>query len=441
MFKLGWFVDGYRPQTWKGTWAGDHRNEWQGSSFWVDVVRSLERGGFDLMFMEDTAMIEDTYQGSMEAPLRYVLEAPKNDPMPLMPLLAHATEHIGVVSTISTMQYHPYLAARLAATLDHLTEGRIGINVVTSVTHRAAQNFGMDKMLAHDERYAMAGEWMDACSALWNSWEEGALLLDTDEPRFADHTKVHPVNFEGRYFKTRGPLNTPPGPQRRPVITQAGSSPAGRELAAQHADAMLSIAKSPGQMAELRSDMNRRLAAHGRDPDDFHIFFLASTIVGFNDRDAQERHADKERAKNSQEWFDRELWWLSYFSGGQTDYGKYDLDMPFPKGPGNGSFSSLDHLIDSAGNDKTLRQVLLERGQLQGLEFVGAPDTVADQMQEAIRSTGGRDGYLIRRSEDELTRKNLAEITDGLCASLKKKGYIRGGYRRDTFRENLHDWD
>ncbi|TLQ01046.1 NtaA/DmoA family FMN-dependent monooxygenase [Nesterenkonia salmonea] len=439
MFKLGWFVDGYRPQTWRGSWAGDHRKEWMGPSFWVDIARSLERGGFDMLFMEDTSMIDDTYNGTMEAPLKYGLEAPKNDPMPLMPLLAQATNHIGVVSTISTLQYHPYLAARLGTTLDHLTEGRIGFNVVTSVSHRVAQNFGMEKMLDHEERYAMAHEWMDACTALWNSWEDGALLLDMEEPRFADHTKVHPVNFDGQHYKTRGPLNNPPGPQRRPVITQAGSSPAGRELAAEHADSMLSIAKSPEQMAELRTDMNKRLKSYGRNPEDFHIFFMCKPILGFDDREAQGRKEAAEAAKHSKAWIDTQLWMLSYFSGGEIDYGKYDLDAPFPKELGNGQVSTMKHVAEGA-EEKTLREVITEKGQMQGLEFVGSPDTVADKMNDAIESTDGPDGFLIYGTEDELTRKNLAEVTDGLCGSLKKKGYIRDTYKKGTFRENLNDW-
>lgn len=440
MFKLGWFVDGYRPQTWRGTWAGDNRHEWTGSSFWVDIARAVERGGFDLLFMEDTSMIDDTYRGSTETALQYALEAPKNDPMPLMPLLAQATQHVGLVSTISTVQYHPFLAARLATTLDHLSNGRIGLNIVTSVSHRVAQNFGLDEMYDHDQRYAMAEEWMEAVSMLWDSWQPGALVLDTREPRFADHTKVKPIEFVGKYFKTRGPLNNPPGPQRRPVITQAGTSEAGRELAAAHADAMLSIAKTPDQMRDLRSDMNRRLIAHGRRPEDLHIFFMSKLFLGWSDREAQERHAESDRKKHDPQSIESALWHLSYFSGGNVDYSTYDLDAPMPTELGNGQVSTMKHLVEGAAGAKTLREVITQPGQMQGIEFVGSPGTVAEQMNEAIAESGGQDGFLIYGTEDELTRKSVAEVTDGLCAVLRDRGYIRGSYRKATFRENLNDW-
>jgi len=440
MFKLGWFVDGYRPQTWRGTWAGDNRHEWTGASFWSDIARALDRGGFDIMFIEDTSMIDDTFRGSTETALKFGMEAPKNDPMPLVPLIAQASEHVGIVVTVSTIQYHPYLAARLATTLDHLTRGRVGLNVVTSVSHRVAQNFGMDRLYDHDERYAMAGEWMEAVSQLWESWEPGALVLDTSEPRFADHTKVHAVNFEGKYFKTRGPLNNPPGPQRRPVIAQAGTSGAGRDLAAAHADAMLSIAKNPDQMRELREDMNRRLVAHGRRPEDLHIFFMTKLFLGWSDREAAERHAEADRRKSEPDSIQMALWLLSYFSGGNVDYSAYDLDAPMPTELGNGQVSTMQHVVEGAAGTMTLREVLTQPGQMQGLEFVGSPDTVAEQMNEAIAATGGQDGFLIHGTEDELTRKSLSEVTDGLCPVLRRRGYIRDSYRHPTFRENLRDW-
>lgn len=441
MFKLGWFIDGYSPKTWMGPWAGDVKAEWPKATFWQDAARALERGGFDVLFMEDTSMIDDTYKGTMEAPLRYGLEAPKGDPMPLMPLIASATKHIGLVSTISTIQYHPYLAARLATTLDHLTDGRIGLNIVTSVSHRVAQNFGYDAMLDHEERYAMAGEWMEAVSALWESWEPDAVLRDQDTPMYADYTKVHPVEFVGKYFKTRGPLNMEPGPQRRPVIAQAGTSGSGRNLAAAEADVMLSIAGNPDQMRELREDMNRRLIEHGRKPEDLHILFLTTVVMGWNERDAQDRLAEVESRKSHDASIERSLWVLSYLSGGTVDYSKFDLDEPMPTMLGNGQVSTFEKIVGEAQEkQKTLRDVITEPGKMQGLLVSGSAASIAEQMNEMIQVTGGQDGFLINGAEYQLTRKNLVEITDGLCAELRKRKYIRDGYHKSTFRENLHDW-
>jgi long-chain alkane monooxygenase len=438
VFKLGWFIDGYSPKTWRAPWGGRVKTEWAGSSFWEDVCAGLERGGFDAVFIEDTSMVDDTYKGTMEIPLKYALEAPKNDPLPLLPLLARATNKLGLIGTISTIQYHPYLAARLGVTLDHLTKGRVGLNVVTSVSHRVAQNFGLDKHIDHDLRYEMATEWMDACTALWNSWEDGALVLDEETPMYADWTKVHTVDFEGKWFRTRGPLNNPPGPQRRPVIAQAGQSGGGRNLAAMHADLMLSIAKTPEQMKALREDMNRRLISYGRDPDEFHILFLSSLFLGWSQRDAEERKAAFEAGKTGEAWIDTELWLLSYLSGGVVDYSKYALDEPFPQELGNGQVSTFEHIL--ANNPgATMREVLEAADHLQGLTFVGDADAISEQMNDAISDTGGPDGFLVMSTEDQVTRKNIAEVTDGLCATLRKKGYIRDTYAYDTFRENLND--
>ena len=228
MFHLGWFLgNGYGIQPWApgtdGPWTGTNATDWMKPDLYVDLARSLERAGFDYVLIEDSAMIEDTFKGSAEATLRRGLFAPKNDPLPLTPLMAAST-NVGIVSTVSTIQYPPYLAARMFTSLDHVTGGRVGINVVTSVTDRVAQNFGYERHLDHDERYVMANEWTEMVRALWNSWEPDAVVVDVDGGRYADHTKVHAINYEGEYFRCRGPLNTIPGPQRDIPIAAAGNS-------------------------------------------------------------------------------------------------------------------------------------------------------------------------------------------------------------------------
>src|ERR1700712_356297 len=203
MIHLGWFLgNGFGIQPWNekggdGPWVGSNVTDWMKPDIYVDLATSMERAGFDYILIEDTAMVEDSYNGTAEASLRRGFMAPKNDPMPLVPLLTQATKHIGIVPTISTIQYPPYLAARLLTTLDHLTQGRVGMNVVTSVTDRVAQNYGYDRHLDHDERYAMAMEWTDVVLKLQSSWEEGAVIADPVAGIYADHTKVHPIDFEG----------------------------------------------------------------------------------------------------------------------------------------------------------------------------------------------------------------------------------------------------
>jgi FMN-dependent oxidoreductase (nitrilotriacetate monooxygenase family) len=435
MFHLGWFLGGSTGiQQWWGPWASTNGSDWMKPDLYIDLATSLERGGFDMLFIEDTAMVEDTYGGSMEATLKYGEMAPKNDPMPYIPLLSQATKHIGLVGTVSTIQYPPYLAARQAVTLDHLTEGRSGINVVTSVSHRVAQNFGFDQHFPHAERYAMAQEWMEVCSALWESWEPDAVVLDYDEPRYADHTKVHPINFEGKYFKCRGPLNTIPGPQRRPVIAQAGNSIPGRELAASHADTMLALCKNPDEMKALRQDMDQRLIAHGRKPEDLKILFMTIPILAETDADAHELARRLEARRNLPEEIEMRLWGMSYASGGTIDYAKYDLDGPVPQEIGTGETTTAKAWLENS-KDMTLRE--LATGPFNyGMDFVGSFDAVAEQMGEAMEIAGG-DGFLVY---EPVTRHNILAITDGLCPALRKRGLIRSSYPHKTFRDNLLDF-
>ena len=227
---------------------------------YIDLARALERACFDYMLIEDGSFVADAYKGSPEWYLHNAYSVPKSDPVPLVPLLAYFTKRLGIVPTVTTSFYPPFLAARLGATLDHLTHGRVGLNIVTAHNDRAAQNFGLDRHYEHDLRYEMADEWMEVANRLWASWEPGAIVADPESAMFADHTKVHPINFEGRFYKCRGPLNTAPGPQGRPVICQAGGSPAGIAFAAKHADSV--IAKVRG-VAAAKSFRQQHDAADG----------------------------------------------------------------------------------------------------------------------------------------------------------------------------------
>ena len=432
MFRLGWFLgNGFGMQPWHGNWAGNSMNDWTQPDLYIDLTTSLERGGFDLLFIEDTSMVEDTFGGSMETTLKYGLMAPKNDPVPLVPLLARATEHIGIAVTMSTIQYPPFLAARSMVTLDHLTKGRAGVNVVTSVTHRVAQNFGYEQHFDHADRYAMAEEWLDVVGALWESWDADALVHDQVTPRYADHRKVNPIDFVGKYFKVRGPLNTIPGPQRRPVVAQAGNSIPGRELAARNADTMLALAKNPAEMKALRLDMDERLVKHGRRPEDLKILFMAVPFLGDTDRDAQERFDRQHAAKKDANSIEQRLWYLSYVSGGVVDYAKYDLDGPVPQKVGNGETTTAKAWLENS-KDITLRDLAEGPGNY-GMEFIGSSDSVAGQMAEAMEEAGG-DGFLMY---PEMTRRSIMEVCDGLSPALRKRGVIRDGYAHKTFRENL----
>lgn len=436
MFHMAWFLgNGFGIQPWnttRGLWNGRNARDWMTPDIYIDMTAALERAGFDYLLIEDTTSIDDTYGGSMKTTLARGFMAPKSDPLPLVPLLTQTTKHIGIVPTISTTFYHPYTAARLMTTLDHLTKGRAGINIVTSVNHRAAQNFGYDKHLEHDLRYDMADEWLDVAGQLWESWDPDAIVVDEAGNQYADHTKVHPIDFEGQYFKSRGPLNTIPGPQRRPVVAQAGSSSQGRGLAAKHADTLLALVTSVEGMKSYRDDVRRRMEEAGRKPDDCKILFLVTPLLAESDQLAREEEARRKAAAWEPEQIEQALWYMSYQSGGDIDFSKYELDEPMPQVQGNGEQSVIDAYVK--GNERmTLREVAATRQLGNFADLVGSPETVAAKMGEIMDEVGG-DGFILY---SDVTRRSISEISDGLAPALRRRGLIRNGYDYPTFRENL----
>ena len=336
--------------------------------------------------------------------------------------------------TVSTIQYPPYLAARLFTTLDHLTNGRVGMNVVTSVTDRVAQNYGYERHLEHDERYDMAMEWTDVVLQLQDSWKEGAVIADPVAGVYADHTKVQPIDFEGKYFKSRGPLNTIPGPQRMPPICSAGSSEPGRALGAKYDDTMISMVRSGAEGKEFRDDMRKRIAANGRNPDDVKLMFLATPTIAATDDEALAMVEAGKAYRASDKGIEYNLWNMSYTSGGRIDFGGIDPDTlvrDIDLTKQNGENTSIKNLFEG-NEDKTLREVVASQHQVSDLGLYGSPDTVAGKMEDLMAEIGG-DGFLIYMPT---TRLNLAMVADGLAPALRRRGLIREEYTgQDAPRE------
>jgi FMN-dependent oxidoreductase (nitrilotriacetate monooxygenase family) len=361
--------------------------------------------------------------------LKYGLYAPKHDPMPLITLMADATKHIGIVGTASTSFYPPYILARRMSTLDHLSHGRVGWNIVTSSEDRAAQNFGMDRLHEHDHRYERADEFVEVITQLWESWQPGAVVKDYDTQTYADHTLVDTIDYDGKFFASRGPLNTLPPLQGRPVICQAGGSPRGRQFAAEHADTLLASAFGVERMKAYRDDIRRRRTELGRDPDSVKVMFIVAPILGETMEEAEEKAAAL-RAYD----FDNVEAALGHLSAlTENDFSTYDLDAPLPTVTTNGHRSTLaDFLSLGEGNTKTLREVAAE-WSINSLPLVGTPDHVAGLMGEAMQEIGG-DGFLIAGKPN---RRYIAEIADGLCPALRRRGLIRDRYEHEQFRDNL----
>ncbi|WP_158746598.1 NtaA/DmoA family FMN-dependent monooxygenase [Acidisphaera sp. L21] len=425
-FHLSWFLSqGYGPKGWRGQWPGSDVARWMMPDLFLDLARGMERACFDYMIIEDSSMVPYQYKGSHDTYLQYAASTPKLDPAVLVTHLAQVTKHLGLIPTLSTSEYPPFLLARLVNTLDHTTEGRVGWNCVTSSNDGAAQNYGHDTQYPHEERYDRAEEFADLVTKLWDAWEPDAVVLDPKTPMFADGSKVHAVNHEGKYFKCRGPLNAPRSPQGRPVICQAGGSPRGQLFASRWADTIITDASNVAEMKQYRADVRARAAAAGRNPDHVKVLFLAQPLVDTTMEAARERRRLAREDANGH--LDMQLSTMSRLTN--IDFSQFALDEPLPELFTNGHKSSLAKWIG-----KTPREVALAQSTKAGIDFTGTVDHVAGMMQDIMEEVGG-DGFLFFNGTFD--RRYIIEICDGLVPELQRRGLTRTEYTHKTFKENL----
>jgi long-chain alkane monooxygenase len=429
-FHLGWFMN-FTPDEWREPF-GQGGQPWDGQ-FYIEMARTLERACFDYIMIEDKLMVSETYGGSSEEGLKSGMMAPKHDPVPLAVAMGMATSRLGVVATMSTLAYPPFLMARLSSTVDSLTKGRFGWNVVTSAEDLSAKNFGLDKLPPRELRYEMADEFMEVMGKLFGSWKKDAVVLDREAGIYADYTKVNPIHHEGKFYKVRGPLNTVRSPQGRPVYVQAGASPRGRDFAAMHADSIVSVASGVAEMKAFRADVRARAAALGRNPDDIKVLFCVTPTVGETEQDAHDRH---NRMLNSPNFINDILASMSSIT--DIDFARYDLDQPLPgKLVTNGEQGTLDK-FQQYGSGKTLRELVVDGagGLVSSVELIGTPDQVAARMGEVMEEVGG-DGFLITTPVLRVSRRYIVEIADGLVPALQKRGLTRTAYKHEMLRDNL----
>ena len=427
-FHLAWFLN-YVADEWNGTW-GDGAKDFTGD-FYVEMAQSLERACFDYILIEDKLMVSTAYDGTMKYDLKHGVN-PKFDPVPLAVAMLLATKRLGVCATMSSSFYPPFMLARLASTVDHMSRGRFGWNLVTSAEDRAAQNFGLDRLYEHDERYNIAEEFVEVVTKLWDSWEPDAVVRDHETGTLVDHTKVHTIDFEGKYFKSRGPLNTARSPQGWPAIAQAGASVPGRELASRYADTIVAPANGIEAMKAYREDIRDRMAGHGREPDDMQVLYIVAPILGDTHEEAV---AKKHRWHNDPLYLEYQLAEISSIT--EINFAEFDLDEPVPADIStNGERGALESFL-SRGRDKTLRELVTGNGMGGGnLDFTGTPDEVAEKMIEVMDGVGG-DGFLITSPVMRLNRRYITEITDGLVPALQKRGAARTVYDHEMLRDNL----
>ncbi|MGE0683049.1 MAG: LLM class flavin-dependent oxidoreductase [Candidatus Binatia bacterium] len=406
---------------------------WTEPEFWQEIARTLERGRFDCLFLADQLAAFDVYRGSMDATLRYATQFPIHDALLVVPAMSVVTERLGFAVTATTTYDAPYLLARKLSTLDHLTKGRIGWNVVTSVHNNEARNCGLPAMLPHQERYDRAQEFMEVCYKLWNSWEPGAVVMDKERGIFADPAKVHRINHTGKYFDVPGPHCCAPSPQGRPVIIQAGASEQGRDFAAQHAEYVFGIQLRPDAMRAFSEDVRQRaVKKYGRKPEDFKIIFGIQVILGQTEDEAKA----KQEVLNERVTLDAALAILSGHMG--FDFSQLDPDQPLEHLKVEGVQGILDALTIMLGKKKlTLREAALMHGRSVSMpQVVGTPEQVADQMEYLMREGGG-DGFQITPT---YAPGSFQEMVDGLVPVLQKRGLHRKEYTGKTLREHLQEY-
>ncbi|WP_235687084.1 NtaA/DmoA family FMN-dependent monooxygenase, partial [Tomitella gaofuii] len=415
-FHLGYFTK-FGVPSWSTNSDSESAANWANGSFHIDLAQRLERAKFDFVFFEDTVTIAEKYGSSRELDLKHAVYAPKHDPLPLLPLMARETSDIGVIATASTSFYPPFLLARLYSTLDSLTGGRVGWNIVTSSETSAARNFGMDELPPPGERYDRAEEYVEVTKALWDSWEDGSLVADPETGVYVDHTKVHAVNYDGKYHKSSGPLNTLRSPQGHPVLAQAGASERGRNFAAKNAELVLGMTSGGIEgMKAFREDIRSRVRSFGRNPDDVKILFLVQLYPS----DGEEPVLSEKETTALLEYV---LVMMS--SSLNIDFSQYDLDSPLPQTlEAGGHTSALDGLLEASRAGLTLRETIMSGYGYSELGLSGKPEAIAERMIEIMDEVGG-DGFLI---EGNGFTPYLGMLTDRIVPALQKAGAVRTEY-------------
>jgi FMN-dependent oxidoreductase (nitrilotriacetate monooxygenase family) len=429
-FHLAWFLQGSSIQAWGADWTGNIHREWMSADMFVDLARNIERACFDYLLLEDSIYVGQNWQNKRDIFLKNGMSIPRQEPTVVATLMAAATSRLGIVPTLSTFAYHPYLTARIVGSLDQVSAGRAGWNMVTGSSDFSGQNFGLDRLPEHDTRYDMAAEYIEVVTKLWESWAPDSIVADHNTGVLIDPAKVNTIDYEGQYYKSRGPLNSGPAPQGRPVIAQAGGSPKGRAIAARYADTIVAHPKGIAAMKQYRDEVRAHMRAFGRDPDSCKVLFMLYPVLGDTEAHAREK-ADR-RATWAAHNLDRCMAQIGWTTN--IDFSECDPDAPVGSFTTNGHQSSLVNFLRKA-EGKTLREAVIAHSSAGGsVDLVGTPDSVAAQMGEVMEEVGG-DGFLFALSD--VSRKTVAEVTDGLIPALQRRGLVRNRYGHEQFRDNL----
>jgi len=408
----------------------DRSREYKSLDYWTDLAVILERGLFDGLFLADVLGVYDVFGGNPDAALLHGIQVPVNDPLLLIPAMAQVTANLGFGVTVTLSYEPPFTFARRMSTLDHLTNGRIGWNVVTGYLDSAARALGQNNQKAHDDRYAVAEEYMSVVYKLWEaSWDDDAVAADPATGVFTHPDRVRRVVHDGPNYHVNALHLSEPSLQRTPVLYQAGTSPAGRAFAARHAECVFMSGPSKKVIAPRVAAIRQLAAAAGRNPADILMFALMTVIVAPTDEAAQakydeyRRYADPEGA----------LTLMSGWTG--VDFSRLDANQVVEHVESEAGRSALEN-ITRADPDRTwtVRQVG-EHVSIGGIGpvLVGSPQTVADELEAWIEETD-LDGFNLAFA---VRPETFADVTDLLVPELQRRGRYKQAYAPGTLREKL----
>jgi alkanesulfonate monooxygenase len=416
--------------------ASIHTGAWRYPGAWPDMnfnfahtkqaIQALERAKFDAFFMAD-------HMAVLNMPIDALKRSHTStsfEPFTLLSALSQVTEHIGLVATGSTTFDAPYHIARRFASLDHLSNGRAGWNIVTTSNPDAALNFGLEEHMEHGERYRRAREFYDVVTGLWDSWADDAWIRDVEDGIFFDPAKMHVLNHKGKYFSVRGPVNIARPVQGWPVIVQAGASDSGRQLAAETAEAVFTAQSDLPVGRAFYADVKGRMEKLGRNRDHMKILPACFVIVGETVEEAKAKRAKLDSLVD----YANAIASLSIALG--HDASKFDQDKPLPDNipESNASKSGRERAIKLARADNlTVRQLAQRLGGYSGLAMVGTAKTIADEMEEWLE-TEGSDGFTIMFP---YLPGGLDDFVDQVVPELQRRGLFRREYEGKTLRENL----
>lgn len=389
------------------------------------IARVLEDARFDACFYADTFGLPDIHGGNFDAYLKHGGQISYLDPLVVLPVMARVTKHLGLGATLSTTLLHPYWIARTLASLDLLSGGRMAWNIVTSATDLEARNFGMDGIAAKNERYDRAEEVVAACNALWESWDEGAIVADREGGVFIDPSKVRYTNYEGHYVRTRGPLAMPRTPQVRPVFMQAGSSDRGRDFAARWAELIFCTPHSKADTLAFTTDIKARMARFGRPPDGCKVLPSFMTVIGETESIAQEKY------EHLQSLIDPEAQRMLNSALMGVDLAKVNSPEEMRAKQGNqGIVGSQDRVLQVMKAEGIAFQEAVAKPRAL---LVGTAQTIADTLEDYFTS-GACDGFIITPT---VHPRMFEEFCRLVVPELQRRGLFRRDYAGATLRENL----